>query len=35
MAQNKAILRDTAKSGRVRAERGIQELLDEGYRVQG
>ena len=35
MAQNKAILRDTAKSGRVRADRGIQELLDEGYRVQG
>ncbi|MDA0947154.1 MAG: glycosyltransferase family 2 protein [Planctomycetota bacterium] len=35
MARNKAILRDTAKSGRVRAELGIQELLDEGYRVQG
>ena len=33
MARNKAILRDTAKSGRVRAERGIQELLDEGYKV--
>ena len=34
MAQNKAILRETSKSGRKRAERGIQELLDEGYLVK-
>ena len=34
MAQNKAILRETSRSGRKRAERGIQELLDEGYLVK-
>ena len=34
MAQNKAILRETSRSGRERAERGIQELLDEGYLVK-
>jgi len=34
MAQNKAILRETSRSGCERAERGIQELLDEGYLVK-
>jgi hypothetical protein len=35
MAQNKAILREAAKRGHQRPERGIQELLDGGYLVQG